>query len=364
MKRCNSFLPLLLLVLFIVPLRAQTTRNVLIEEFTGTWCGYCPYGADSLKAVLARNPGRAFGISYHGGAAIPTNEPMWTSTTDTWATQIGLTGWPNGSVSRMLFAGEAKIALDRGKWGTRIEQILDSLRSPVSINIKSASWNVTDSRVDLDIEVFFHRGFNKQVRLNVAQVQDQRNFSQVFYPSGGGSTKLSPYFHDHVMRHMFPNDFGNPVTAGSNVASQTSARKTFTIWAPDTLRDLTRFVIFAHVSDGTKFGEVLQVAEFAAKDMVTAIDDRPAVGSFSLSQNYPNPFNPSTTISFAVPRESHVSIMLTDIYGRNVALIADEAYEAGAHNIVFNADGMASGTYLCTMRAGSFVQTRTMTMVK
>jgi len=85
---------------------------------------------------------------------------------------------------------------------------------------------------------------------------------------------------------------------------------------------------------------------------------------FSLSQNYPNPFNPSTYIEFALPKSEYVTVKIYDILGRGVTTLVDEKKEAGRYNVQWNASGFASGVYFCTMRAGAFVQTNKLLLVR
>jgi choice-of-anchor B domain-containing protein len=83
-----------------------------------------------------------------------------------------------------------------------------------------------------------------------------------------------------------------------------------------------------------------------------------APASFALRQNYPNPFNPSTNIGFSVPEESHVRVAVTDLLGRQVAVLADERMEPGEYTRQWKPNGIASGLYLYTLDAGSFRETR------
>ncbi len=85
---------------------------------------------------------------------------------------------------------------------------------------------------------------------------------------------------------------------------------------------------------------------------------------FGLSQNYPNPFNPTTIIDFALPVPSHVKLEVFDILGRKVATLLNEPMQAGFHNVVFEAGGLASGVYIYRIQAGSFTQTKSFTLVK
>jgi hypothetical protein len=67
---------------------------------------------------------------------------------------------------------------------------------------------------------------------------------------------------------------------------------------------------------------------------------------YELYDNYPNPFNPSTTISFALPQKSFVTIEIYDILGQKVTTLFDGLKEAGFHGIVWATDGISSGLYV------------------
>ena len=86
--------------------------------------------------------------------------------------------------------------------------------------------------------------------------------------------------------------------------------------------------------------------------------------SFTLYQNFPNPFNPSTTLRFDVPRTSSVSVTVYDVLGRKVATLLDETRTAGSYEVLWDAGGCASGVYLCRMRAGSFVETKKVLLLR
>ena len=80
---------------------------------------------------------------------------------------------------------------------------------------------------------------------------------------------------------------------------------------------------------------------------------------------YPNPFNPTTTVTYGLPAASEVRITATDLLGRQVAtLVAGDMKAAGYHTVQFNADGLASGTYLIRMEAGDFVATQQLVLLK
>ena len=85
---------------------------------------------------------------------------------------------------------------------------------------------------------------------------------------------------------------------------------------------------------------------------------------FTLSQAYPNPFNPTTTINFSIPADTQVSIAVYNLQGREVVSLASGSYDAGYHQVIWNADTHSSGVYFVKMVAGSYVNTQKLMLVK
>ena len=99
-------------------------------------------------------------------------------------------------------------------------------------------------------------------------------------------------------------------------------------------------------------------------------------GKYSLEQNYPNPFNPSTKITYSIPAVGtsvgtslmkflqFVQLKVYDVLGNEVATLVEEYREAGRYEITFNASDLASGMYLYILKAGDFVETKKMILVR
>ncbi len=94
------------------------------------------------------------------------------------------------------------------------------------------------------------------------------------------------------------------------------------------------------------------------------VENIPTPVSFDLSQNYPNPFNPATTINYDLPVKSFVTLKIYDLLGREVASLVNENQQASHYSIKFNASKLSSGIYLYKLKAGDFVQTRKMMLLK
>jgi photosystem II stability/assembly factor-like uncharacterized protein len=85
---------------------------------------------------------------------------------------------------------------------------------------------------------------------------------------------------------------------------------------------------------------------------------------FVLYNNYPNPFNPATVISFSIPRSLFVEITVYDILGREVKNLIREFRNGGKYFIEYDASGLNSGIYFYKLKAGDFVQTKKMILLK
>jgi uncharacterized repeat protein (TIGR02543 family) len=85
---------------------------------------------------------------------------------------------------------------------------------------------------------------------------------------------------------------------------------------------------------------------------------------FALQQNYPNPFNPTTTIRYAIPTDSHVTLLVFNALGQEISELVNNEKSAGFYDVTFDAAGLASGVYFYRIQAGNFVQTRKLMVVK
>jgi hypothetical protein len=97
---------------------------------------------------------------------------------------------------------------------------------------------------------------------------------------------------------------------------------------------------------------------------VTGVEEVPSTEKFWFGQNFPNPFNPVTTLRFYVPRRSHVTMKLYEVSGREAMTVVDEDLAPGHHTRILNAGELSSGVYFCRMRAGEFVETRKIVLLK
>ena len=91
-----------------------------------------------------------------------------------------------------------------------------------------------------------------------------------------------------------------------------------------------------------------------------------AIANYKLEQNYPNPFNPSTKISWQLPEGSNVTLKIFNTIGEEVVTLVNNEYQnAGEHSSIFFVNStLPSGVYLYQLKAGSFVETKKMLLLK
>jgi hypothetical protein len=85
---------------------------------------------------------------------------------------------------------------------------------------------------------------------------------------------------------------------------------------------------------------------------------------FNLAQNYPNPFNPTTNIQYALRSGQFVSLKVYDVLGNEVATVVNEEKPAGIYEVNYNAANLPSGVYLYQLKAGEFIKTKKMILLR
>ncbi|MFH0734779.1 MAG: T9SS type A sorting domain-containing protein [bacterium] len=103
--------------------------------------------------------------------------------------------------------------------------------------------------------------------------------------------------------------------------------------------------------------------------MLTSVeDDIQTPTNFALYNNYPNPFNPTTLIKFTIPERNNVTITVYNLLGKEIAILTNKVFEAGTHEVVFNAlninSELSNGVYFYTMQYGKNIQTKKMILIK
>ncbi len=208
-------LPLtLVLALFAFATYGQTivstspeNKNVVLEEFTGIYCVFCPDGHARAKAIQDANPDRVSLINIHVGSfANPSgNDPDFRTPYGTAiVNQTGLSGYPSGTVNRHVFSGSNTI-LDRGQWAARSNEIM-GMPSYVNLAV-TADVNVETNMMDIHVEAYYTDDSPESTNLlNVVLLQNNTLGPQ----TGGGAG--NNYNHMHRLVDMITGQWGEEIT--------------------------------------------------------------------------------------------------------------------------------------------------------
>ena len=212
MKRI--FYILVIVCAFIPLLNAQTMvttnvqyRNVVLEEFTGINCGYCPDGHAIAESVFTDNPGRVNIINVHTGSySVPSGgQPDFrTSFGSSLASNAGVTGFPAGTINRHQFSGASGLAISRSAWEMGSDSIFPQI-SPVNVGMTSTFDTATR---ELTVEVELYYTDNSPSGTNYINVAFLQNHVYA-YQNGGGSN----YDHKHILRYLITGQWGDTVTS-------------------------------------------------------------------------------------------------------------------------------------------------------
>lgn len=214
-------------------------KNVVLEEYTGINCGYCPDGHKRANEFAAANPGRVVLINIHQGSfanGTPNYKTQWG---DALANQTGLTGYPSGTINRRVFSG-ATTALGRGDWATNGNTVLAE-SSFVNVDAQ-ASIDVVTRELTVVVEAYYtgnaETAFNM---LNVALLQNN-----VIGPQAGSSanptqvTSDGKYIHSHMLRHLVTGQWGDTIKddGTTNIPQGFFFTKTYTYTIPQDLNSV------------------------------------------------------------------------------------------------------------------------------
>ena len=194
-------------------------KKVVLEEFTGIHCVFCPQGHAIAQAIQDNNPGNVFLINIHTGSfSNPgAGEPDFrTPFGAALASQSGLVGYPAGTVNRHVFPGQSQsggnhTAMSRGNWTGTSNTTLGEA-SYVNVGVE-AEIDVSNNELTVHVEAYYTGDSPEATNLlNVALLQNN-----TLGPQTGGNAG-NEYVHQHRLVHLVTGQWGasiSPTTTGT-----------------------------------------------------------------------------------------------------------------------------------------------------
>ena len=228
---------------------APAHRNVILEEFTGRGCQYCPDGHAIANHITASNPGRFWAVNVHAGGYALTSYPNFNNA-DATAILNGfmVDGYPAGVINRSTPDGQ-----DRGSWSSLANQ---QMSQAAECNVAGvAIVNPLSRLATITVEVYYTGNSTvNENYLTVAMLQDSILGSQ-----SGGSTWNpeqmigNQYVHMHILRDVITNSWGDaisPTTQGTLITRTFEYQIPETIGSPNGVEvDLNNIHFLAWVSE-------------------------------------------------------------------------------------------------------------------
>jgi hypothetical protein len=225
MKKLYTFTILFLTSLVIhsqtIVSTSPENKKVVLEEFTGITCGYCPDGHAIANNIANNNPGNVFLINIHqGGYASPGNSgfDFRTPFGNALAAQVGANFYPSGTINRN------SNALGRGSWNSAANTALGQ-SSDVNVGVE-ADIDVQTNTITIHVEAFYTADSpESNNKLNVALLQNNTIGPQTDYANGN----TTEYNHMHRLVWLITGQWGETI---STTTEGTFIDETYTYTIP------------------------------------------------------------------------------------------------------------------------------------
>lgn len=234
-------------------------RNVLVEDFTGHKCGFCPRATRFAYDLKQTYGDRMIVVSVHAGFFASTNIPPYTydfkcteSTTLDTDFGISLAGNPNGMVNRKKLNGSFIVPYTA--WGSEVANILNSTEPlPVRIGV-TADFDTTTRQLDTQVQLDFASDLLGTYKLSVYLVEDSIVKWQKDYDAS--PSDVENYIHREVLRGSMNGTYGDVIA--NTTEGETAIRNYSTTLNTEWDAAHMSLVVFLY-NDATK--EIIQVEQ-------------------------------------------------------------------------------------------------------
>jgi hypothetical protein len=332
---------------------SMTAENkvVIMEEFTGVRCTYCPDGKIILDGIITANPDNFRAISMHpqnSGLTAPYgNDPDLRRTFLDGYYSTPYCGssrfMPSAFINRRIWANER--IQGRGSWASRVDEVKMEA-SPVNVGVL-ANYDSLTHQLSVTVEAYYTSTVSDLNALYVHLSEDNLTVQQQSGATGA-------YVQDLVFRESMTAQWGDAIPTTTQGTLHTA---TFTFDNSAGNYDMSQCKVIAYVENKTNTelysGWQAQVSFAPAVGIVAA---QPQLDVNVL----PNPFQGSALLSYYLPEATDVSYTVTSLQGQTVARIDLGAQAAGTHNVTLDAENahLAAGIYVLQLRAGENTVTK------
>ena len=328
-------------------LSQASTKKVIIEEGTGTWCQWCPRGAVAMDQMFQTHPNDFIGIAVHNG------DPMTVAAYDGGA---NFGGFPGCNVDRALLDQSVSASLFENYYQQRI-----GLAVPAALSMTVTG---TTNKTIVANATFRTVFASANYRLGVIIVEDNVTGTAAGYNQSnayaGGSTPMGGYeslpnpvpaaimVYDHVGRALLGGYSGQANSVPATITDGQTVNYTFTYAVPTTSNSANMSAVVVLIDNAT--GEIIN----AEKQSISGanVNEMETI-AFNV---YPNPASDLVNISFEGENTDY-SISLMDIQGRVISS-REIANASGEQVVSFSTENVAKGSYIVTVTSNGATTTK------
>ncbi|HXC04119.1 MAG TPA: Omp28-related outer membrane protein [Bacteroidia bacterium] len=355
----------------IVNTYAQAPRKVVVEDYTGIWCGWCPNGRTASEHLMSTFGSQVICMGVHSSDALSTGYP------DNIVNGMQVPGFPMGSIDRHndpsvgggIFQGCGATPAC-SDWDQSVTDRLNTT-APLSVSITS-TYNSFTRAMTATVTANFVASASGNMNINCVLVEDsietdgqQHNYMTdntygnfVGWEWYGKGNPITTYQQRDVARtNLSASIIGDAGVIPTSVSSGGNYSHSYTYTIPSGWNashvKIVGFVCLRGTS--TTAVDTANMTIMNAEEVrlgastLTGIVEAKENG-FNLGNAYPNPFNTVISIPLEISESTRTSIKIFNLLGEEVTTLIDEELTAGAHTFYWNgthADGSAaaSGMY-------------------
>lgn len=209
-------------------------KNVVVEDYTGAWCGWCPRVSHALKLVSDKTS-NMIPIAAHIG------DNMENKYSRQLKDAFDIKGYPSAYIDRTKLWSSPE--------PQNTAEILNLLNEDVIVGIKMESTlNGTD--MNLKVSVKFGNSYSEKIKLTVFALEDNIVLSQKNYTSYyGGASDITDFKHNYILRHSFTDVLGDDIDSKETVKDNIYTKE-FKGSVPSSIVDSSKMSFVAIVSNG------------------------------------------------------------------------------------------------------------------
>jgi len=332
------------------------TKAVLIEESTGTWCGWCPRGTVGLEYMATTYPNTVVAVAVHNA------DPMTNSAYDSSLVGVIGSGWPNAGVDRTLNGIDPAQSSLQGAYDAQIT-------NAVPLDLTTSATQVGNN-ITISAQANFYTNFSAaDFRMAVIITEDgvigtgdgsnanNQDYDQVNYYSGGGNGSMGGYeslgdpvpatqmVYDHVGRAILGGFNGQSGSVPTVINAGDTASYDFTYTVPATSNQDNMHIVVLLIDQSN--GSIVSSAQSSVSQALS-VEEVSGIDSIRV---YPNPTKDNINISFGDGNGDY-TVIVTDLLGRT---IIKESFKAlfGNQSVALPVYHLNAGHYIMNINDGT-----------